>query len=111
MKVSKRQFKVMVKSGKEVSFKTPSYDKLLPLFKRLSGEVEGLDELDMMMYMAKKCIPLFWADEEEMDAEDPIGSLQDMDLDLEDIVKISAQLFEKIKEQVEAISKAQEAKN
>lgn len=110
MKVSKRQFKVSTSQG-EVCLKTPGYDVLLPLFSNIGQEISG-DELQMMMSLSKKCIPLFWNDERELDKEDVIGSLQDLDLSLKDIVAIASVIFEKIKDQVSAINEAtEEAKN
>ena len=111
MKVSKRQFKVSTSQG-EVCLKTPGYDVLLPLFSGIGQDISGMDELEMMMALSKKCIPVFWNDERELDAEDVIGSLQDLDLSLKDIVAVASVIFEKIKEQVSAINEAtEEAKN
>jgi hypothetical protein len=110
MKVSKRIFKVQTSVG-EVVLKVPSYDKLLPLFSTMQKEVEGLSEIDMMLALSKKCIPLFWADERCLDNDDVIGSMQDLDLTLKDIVQVSSSIFEKIKDQVQMLNEAQSEKN
>jgi len=111
MKVSKRIFKVSTSIG-DVQLKIPGYDKLLPLFSTMQKDTEGQDELNMMLSLSKKCIPLFWADERCIDSEDVIGSLQDLDLSLKDIVSIASSIFEKIKDQVASLNEASEdAKN
>jgi hypothetical protein len=105
--MSKRIFIVATSQG-DLTLKVPGYDKLLPLFSTMQKEVEGLSEIDMMLTLSKKCIPLFWADERLLDKDDVIGSLQDLDLSLKDIVQISSAIFEKIKEQVQLINEAED---
>jgi hypothetical protein len=110
-KISKRIFCVSTSVG-EVQLKVPGYDKLLPLFSTMQKDTEGQDEVNMMMSLSKKCIPLFWADEREIDVEDVIGSLQDLDLSLKDIIAVASAIFEKIKDQVTSLNEAtEESKN